>query len=70
MSDQEKSAFGAGMAAGAVLVFLVMLLSMFALNGETQAIKREAIQKGFAEYNSRTGDWQWKSQPNVEMTQE
>ncbi len=21
---------------------------------------REAIEQGFAEYNSRTGEWQWK----------
>jgi len=25
------------------------------------SIKEEAVQQGFAEYNSSTGEWQWKN---------
>ncbi len=26
-------------------------------------MEKEAIEKGYAEYNQQTGDWQWKEKP-------
>jgi hypothetical protein len=26
-------------------------------------LKAEAIEKGYAEYNPKTGEWQWKEKP-------
>jgi hypothetical protein len=32
--------------------------------GTGNELKREAVEKGFAEYNCSTGKWQWKTKEN------
>lgn len=53
-TDWADLAFGAVI--GAIAVIFVVLI-IFTSKPD---YKQEAIERGFAEYNSITGDWQWK----------
>jgi len=49
---------------GGVIFVLVMLITGFALGymqGKS-AYQAQAIEHGYAEYDSQTGDWQWVEQ--------
>jgi hypothetical protein len=49
-----------------VVTCIFMVLIGFAIGGTLghlsgmQVKERQAIKKGFAEYNQQTGEWQWK----------
>ncbi len=55
----EGSAFIAGAFLG---VGLAVIVSMIVMGEVRDSFREEAIQKGFAEFNSQTGEWQWKEQ--------
>lgn len=37
------------------------MLGLIGFNENIGSLKREAIERNFAEYNSTNGHWQWKS---------
>lgn len=45
-----------------VVIFVISALMWFAIGWYACAgyYQRKAIQKGFARYNEKTGDWEWK----------
>ena len=44
-----------------LLVAIAGLLAAIALSGNQKVdIKQQAIDRGFAEYNTTNGQWQWK----------
>lgn len=46
--------------------FSILMLSVALKLGEHIAkFEKAAIEQGYAEYNSTTGDWQWKSKEDV-----
>ena len=53
--SEETAAFGTGMAVG--LACGIAIASMWS----TSCWKEDAIDRGFAEYNQTTGQWQWKT---------
>lgn len=45
----------------AVLVLLVgIVIGVSIADDSTHQLRKEAIERGFAEYNPKTGQWQWK----------
>lgn len=55
-----------------LVVFTVFILSSMFIAGlsigwdiQGEKLKAEAVKRGFAEYDSKTGKWQWK-QENIE----
>lgn len=50
--------------AGFLLGFIVACITVgvFATQIEKSEWRRETINRGFAEYNNLTGEWQWKEQ--------
>lgn len=55
MKDNEKILYFAGLLLG-----FSVGVALSVLAGSTYG-KREISDRGFAEYNQRTGDWQWKT---------
>ena len=53
MSDGQAGFF-AGFTIG-LIITLFIVFGPYRVSWET-----EAVEKGFAEYNQTTGDWQWK----------
>ena len=56
--DDEQANLIAGLIIGLIIGFIITLFIVFdpyRVRWET-----EAIEKGFAEHNQTTGDWQWK----------
>jgi hypothetical protein len=46
---------------GSMIIFCLLLTgALFTMDGKS-ALKREAIERNFAEYNSTNGVWQWKT---------
>jgi hypothetical protein len=43
-----------------------ILIADVAANAQLTSMRKTAIEKGVAEYNSTSGDWQWKSDPESE----
>jgi len=62
MSD-EGGAFLCGTVCGAVLM---LLLCIIAHTNNMKDFKDEAVELGHAEYDSKTGVWQWKSEIKTE----
>jgi hypothetical protein len=50
--------------AGALLGAILGVIVTCAFLQSPVDLKREAIEKGFAEYNQTTGKWQWKQGEN------
>jgi len=54
-----------GVLVGLIAFLIAMLIhvsqSVTSLNQSVTSLKREAIERNFAEYNSTNGVWQWKA---------
>lgn len=59
MSDEQTGAFFGGLVLGCLLTCLVACL-LAAMFEDGRDYKNQAIERGYAEYNTKTGDWQWK----------
>lgn len=60
---------------GLFLVIVIVVFSAMAgvFVGNVMTVnyyREEALNRGFAEYNSATGDWQWKGEPAPELKKE
>lgn len=42
------------------VVCSVLAALLCVTDGQVTGLKQQAIQRGYAEYNQRTGQWQWK----------
>jgi len=61
--NNEGGAFVLGMVCGAMGI---LLLCTIAHKNSMEDFKDEAIELGHAEYDSKTGVWQWKSEVKIE----
>ena len=43
-----------------LLLTTVWMIIVLLLNGEMDALQLEAIERGHAQHNPVTGDWEWK----------
>ena len=46
-----------GIVAGLVFIAIIFVIG---LGVGTNAMRKEVLKRGFAEYNQQTGEWQWK----------
>jgi len=54
----DDGAAGAmGIVAGLVFIAIIFVIG---LGVGTNAMRKEVLKRGFAEYNQQTGEWQWK----------
>lgn len=62
--DDDMLTFFVGLTVGMV-VGAILLATL-----QNSSWKRDSIQRGFTEYNSTTGDWQWKTNLNFNLKPE
>lgn len=53
-----------GFIVGVILLGLIWMISDFV---HVNDIRKQAIEKGFAEYNQQNGKWQWKEKAEKEQ---
>lgn len=58
---------GVGILIPIAFIIGIVIGSVVATNVVDHSWEREAVEYGYAEYNSTTGDWQWKPKP-IEVT--
>ena len=44
-----------------VVVVVILLVCGQILSNHIDNLKKEAVQRGFADYNQTTGNWEWKT---------
>lgn len=60
----EDGAFHAiGVVAGFIAVVIMVVIGV---SIGTNAMRQEALRRGFAEYSQQTGEWQWKEAKTAE----
>lgn len=57
--SSEGETFTAGLIFGGLLGFLISL-GILCMADHTDSLRKQAIERGYAEYNAKTGSWQWK----------
>jgi hypothetical protein len=65
VSDEAKEIIG-GVVALLLGVFILASLTTIGCEAghksERRLMREEAVKRGFAEYDSKTGNWQWKGE--------
>ena len=63
--ERENEALYAGLIVGLILGLIGgIIISWIVDIGSCKTLKQELVTKGIAEYNPRTGDWQYKPEFN------
>ena len=68
MAGEEKPPDGCLPAAFGFVAGMILMVAIcnIALNGQLRdydQLRAEAIEKGYAEHNPKTGVWEWKEKP-------
>ena len=63
MNEYEISSLKAEVFAfklGLIVAVIIAIIIVSLVGIDMRQLKEEAIKRNFAEYNSKTGEWQWK----------
>lgn len=58
MNDEQTGAFFGGLVLGCHLACIIAFVLIGVIRDKTD-YRKQAIERGYAEYNKTTGKWQW-----------